>query len=264
MQALSWAAAGGIVLHAFLSIGGQTRIGGAPQADHRLAQQQNQQEDEKLLAHIAALVGQLTPEAEKTFQTWERAVLAWQKEPESGVGAKLASGVLYDCLTRLHNVWPPALSDHKDILVWAIPEKREKQAIEALRSALRLDPDNPEARFRLDRLLAPKVRSATMDLQRLAADASTTPFDYLAAMTLAEIASSTKDPQSAERWYERAVALFPRSTAARIALSALRPSAEKPFVTELHEDPFYEYPCRVMTPAVSVALSQRLRTEGLK
>jgi hypothetical protein len=231
--------------------------------DHRLAQQ-NQQEDEKLLTHIAALVGQLTPEADKAFQAWELTVLAWQKEPESGASAALASGVLYDCLTRLRNVWPPALSDHKNILVWSIPEKRVNQATDALKSALRLEPTMTEARFRLNRLLAPKVRSAALELQRLAADPTTSPFNYLAAMTLAEIASSNKDPQSAERWYERSLALFPGSIAARVALSALRPSAEKPFVTELHEDPYYEYPCRVMTPAVAAAFAQRLRTGARK
>lgn len=258
MHSLSWAAAGGIFLSVFLSFPAQRPVSGAS-VDHRLSQQRNQQEDDELLAHIAALVGQLTPEAEKAFQEWELTVLAWQREPNSGAGAELASGVLYDCLTRLRNVWPPALSDHKDILVWSIPEKRVKQATEALKSALRLEPTLTEAQFRLDRLLAPKVRSAAIDLQRLAAD-STSPFNYLAAMTLAEIASSHKDSQTAERWYDRSIALFPGSTAARISLSALRPSAERPFATELHEDPYYEYPCRVLTPSVAAALAQRLRT----
>jgi hypothetical protein len=137
-------------------------------ADQRVSSQYNQREDEALVKHIGALVGQLTPEAEKTFQAWELAVNGWRKEPQSGAEAALAAGVLFDCLTRLRDVWPPSLSDHKDILVWSIPDKRVKQAAEALKTAADLDATLVEARFRFDRIRGAKDRAAVSDLERLA------------------------------------------------------------------------------------------------
>jgi len=232
--------------------------------DQRVSSQYNQREDEALVKHIGALVGQLTPEAEKTFQAWELAVNGWRKEPQSGAEAALAAGVLFDCLTRLRDVWPPSLSDHKDILVWSIPDKRVKQAAEALKTAADLDGTLVEARFRFDRIRGAKDRAAVSDLERLAMAPAEPPYGYLAAVSRAEVALGSGDSVGAERWYSRAIALFPDSTAARIALGALGSRGEAPRESTNHADPYYDYPCRVMTPAVANALAARIRASVSK
>lgn len=234
---------------------GQSASG--PPPGPQFLDQKDQQE--QLLKHFASIVGQLTPEAERAFQRWESAVLAWQKEPESGAGAKLAAGVMYDCLTRLRNVWPPALSDAKDMLVWSIPEKRVRQAVDAFKAAIESDRALVEARFRLDRLRGLKDRSSVADLERLATEPAPAPYGYLAAMSRAEIASARHEEGSAQQWYARALELFPQSTAARVALSAFGLGEARPLEALPGEDPYYAYPCRVMTAPVANALAARMR-----
>jgi tetratricopeptide (TPR) repeat protein len=211
------------------------------------------------------LMGALGPEGTNEVRRWDGAVRVWKKEKGAGAAPVLAEGVLFDCLSRLQGVKTPVLSSEKAVPYFlTLAEKRPSRAAQAFETALKIDPSLVEARMRAARVRAPKDSQAARELERLAEGAERAPFPYLAAMSRAEAAQAQQDVQGALRWYERAVVIEPRSTAAAIALRSHRPGAAVAFADLRTDDPYYSYPCTVLTPAVAAALRARVNMVVLK
>ena len=207
----------------------------------------------------ATTLGSLSGRGTSTFSNWNRAVQLWKKEKGAGAAPLLAEGVLFDCLGRLQGVRTLLVGNEAPVQFFAdLAADRPTRAAKAFDAALKLDPNLTEARLRAARIRAPKDARAALELERLAQTPSAGPFSYLAAMGRAEAAQAHRDAAGATRWYERALELEPRSTAATIALSALKPAAAVPFDALGTHDPYYTYPCTILTPSVERAWSARV------
>lgn len=213
----------------------------------------------------AWVLGSLPSAANGAFFLWGQAVQVWKKEKRAGAAPFLAEGVLFDCLGRLQGVKTAVVGKEMARPIFAdLAADRPKLAVKAFDAALKLDPNLVEARLRAARIRAPADADATLDLERLAQTAGEPPYAYLAAMSRAEVAQGRHDGAGATHWYERALELEPRSTAATIALSALKPTAARSFGTLDARDSYYSYPCTILTADINVALSARVRTVVLK
>lgn len=78
-------------------------------------------------------------------------------------------------------------------------------------------------------------------------------------MSRAEFASSGGETAAAIQWYQRAIELHPRSVAASIALYILNAKDEIALSQLDDADPYYSYPCRILTAAVDAELTERMR-----
>jgi hypothetical protein len=125
-------------------------------------------------------------------------------------------------------------------------------------TALKADPGLIEARFRAARIRAPKDSKAATQLEQLATSGTDAEVAYLAAVSLAAIAQDVQDAPTAIHWYEHARTLRPGSTAAAVGLSVLRPADALDFEALDPDDPFYTYPCRILTPSVGAELARRV------
>jgi tetratricopeptide (TPR) repeat protein len=196
----------------------------------------------------------------------DTAIKLWKKEPRAGAAPLLAEGVLLDCLGRLQGVTTRLVSTEVPLPppFTAVAERRPSRAARAFDAALKIDPHLIEARMRAARIRAPSDSDAVLELERVTEDQTGSPFPYLAAISRAEVALAQKDSPAAIRWYQRALELNPRSSAATIALSVLTPGAPLVFDTLDTTDLYYTYPCRVLTSEVDAALAERVRTVVLK
>lgn len=231
---------------------------------------------QKTLEEFAMLAkrttGFLDPAAGLAFRRTGEAVRLWKKEKGAGAAPLLSEGILLDCLGRLEGVTMRPLlnefgADEEDHQPWGLPNAaatRRKGAIKAFDAALKIDPRLVEARMRGARLRAPNDSRAALELEELAQQQAAAPFAYLAAISRAAVAETRRDVVGAIHWYERALTLNPRSTAAAIALSALKPAAALPFEGLDPSDVYYTYPCTVLTPGVSAALDDRVQKVVLK
>ena len=211
------------------------------------------------------VLGSLPSAANVAFLRWGQAVQVWKKEKRAGAAPFLAEGVLFDCLGRLQGVKTMIVGKEEARPIFAdLAADRPKRAVKEFDAALKLDPNLIEARLRAARIRAPADAGAALALERLAQTAAEPPFAYLAAMSRAEVAQARHDGAGATHWYERALELEPRSTAATIALSALKPTAAPSFGTLDARDSYYSYPCTILTADINVALSARLRTVVFK
>ena len=204
-------------------------------------------------------VGTLHPEAFQAFYRWGEAVRLWKKEKGAGAAPLLAEGVLFDCLSRLQGVKTPGSEEEGGGRLDILEAKRPARAAKAFDAALKIDPHLIEARMRAARIRAPKDSRAALELERIAGDRTDSAFSYLAAISRAAVAHGQYDSVTALAWYERALALYPRSTAAAIAISALRPAERLAFAAFAADDLYYSYPCTILTPDVASALVERAR-----
>ena len=204
-------------------------------------------------------VGQLHPEAFQAFRRWGEATRLWKKEKGAGAAPLLADGVLFDCLSRLQGVKTVGFQDEGPGRLDIVEAKRPERAANAFDAALKIDPHLIEARMRAARIRAPKDSRAALELERIAGDSTDSAFSYLAAISRAAVAHAKFDSVTALAWYERALVLNPRSTAAAIAISAVRPARPVSFETLGVEDLYYSYPCSILTPDVAGALAERVR-----
>jgi hypothetical protein len=106
------------------------------------------------------------------------------------------------------------------------------------------------ARFRGTRIRALDDEKAALELERIARDHADADVGYLAAVSRAAVAQGRGDALTAIRWYEYALGLRPRSTAAVVGLSALTPSRPVRFEHLEGDDLYYAYPCQILTPPV--------------
>jgi hypothetical protein len=209
-------------------------------------------------------VGQLHPEAFLAFRRWDAAVRLWKKEKGAGAAPLLAEGVLFDCLSRLQGVKTLGFQDEGPGRLDILEAKRPDRAAKAFDAALKIDPHLIEARVRAARIRAPKDSRAARELETIADDLTGTAFSYLSAISRAAVAHAQADSVTALTWYERALALNPRSTAATIAVSTLRPTRPVSFEALGPDDLYYSYPCRILTPDAASALLERVRNVVLK
>jgi len=248
--------------------------GGAVTAERQSAEELN-----KIRAYVEALVlresevagatmkgfarGVLSDAAVREFHRWDTTNVLWKRERGAGAAPHLAEGVMWDCASRLQGVvtqpiWSAEPAGWDD-------EKREKArpglAVKAFERALKEDSTLVEAQFRRARIRAATDAKALETLEKLAAGEAGLVIPYLAAISRAEIAAKHGEPAIAIQWYERAIALHPRSVAATIALSVLRPTAGINLDQLDPSDPYYRYPCRVLTAAVDAELTRRMRTQ---
>jgi hypothetical protein len=205
-------------------------------------------------------LGNMHPEAQLAFRKWTLAVQSWQKEETAGPEATLAEGVLFDCLGRTTYLYTrftsgPAVDRRFQNLGTA---DRLGRAATLFEKSLKADPSLLEARFRALRIRALTDSKAALELERLATSQMDAEVSYLAAVSRAVIASGRGDTPTAIRWYEYALTLHTRSTAATVGLSALRPEEPLHFESLDSNDPYYNYPCRILTPSVATQLAERL------
>ena len=204
-------------------------------------------------------VGQLHPEAFQAFFRWGEAVRLWKREKGAGAAPLLAEGVLFDCLSRLEGVKTPVFKDEGFGRLDILEAKRPERAAKAFDAALKIDPHLIEARMRAARIRASRDSRATLALERIADDRADPAFSYLATISRAAVAHAKFDSVTALAWYDRALALNPRSPAAAIAISALRPGGPLSFEALGTADLYYSYPCTILTPDVASALADRVR-----
>jgi len=216
------------------------------------------QKAEELRTHAGAnRLGRLSLEDERTFHILGLAVQAWKKERGAGSAPLLAEGVLLDCLSRLRAVRGFPLATGRGMWMGDYATQHATDAARAFDAALKIDSNLIEARMRRARIRGTNEADALAELEAVANDAAGSPLSYLAAVSRGAIAHGKGDPASAVHWYDRALALHPRSTAATIGLRALGTGARSLEGLDT-EDLYYTYPCTVLTPGVQADLLQRV------
>ena len=154
-------------------------------------------------------------------------------------------------------------------------QRHQREAVQFLTAALRVDPQAQEASLRLARLEASvgEVAKARDRLTALLADGDLNPsIGYLARLILGDIQQDAGNAGEAERLYRDAITLDPIAQSARLALGRLLYAAGdatgaadvvEPFVTHRapreRNDPWSDY--RVAYPVVGRVLLEELRTE---
>jgi hypothetical protein len=212
---------------------------------------------EVLADRSKVIMGTLNVAESHAYRRLERTVQAWKKEKGTGAGALLAEGVLFDCLSRLHGIVTMELGSEEPVPFFLdLAAQRPGRASKAFQAALKVDPSLTEARLRDARIRADTDLDARKQLEQLSGETGL--IAYLAAMSRAETARSLNDAAGARRWYERAVALFPNAPAPRIGLAALAPGDAVPFDRLDRTDPYYSYPCVVLTAPVHAELARRM------
>jgi hypothetical protein len=213
----------------------------------------------------AVTLGVMNSDASAAVVRWSVAEWHWEEERPVQAGAFLALGVLVDCLGRLQVVRTPMVRSEESRPFW--PDQsaaRPGVAAKDFDKALKIDPSLVEARFRAARIRAPKDERAAAALVKLATDPAEPPYGYLATVSRAEVARGRDDLAGAQRWYERARELEPRSTAAAIGLASLKVPVKLDFDNLDADDVYYTYPCTVLTPEVSRELETRILKVVLK
>lgn len=227
----------------------------------RRAQEHALLSSQALAERSRGVMGSLNAGDNQTFRRWDRVVQAWKKENGTDVGARLSEGVLFDCLSRLHGILTVVLgSEEARPYFLDLAAARPSRASKAFQAALKIDPDLTEARFRDARIRADKDLDARLRLEQLSE--GTGVIAYLAAMSRAETARVLKDSAGVERWYKRAASILPGAPAPRVGLAAVTPGTAVPFDTLDRSDPYYSYPCVVLTAPVDAELSRRIHGEN--
>lgn len=245
---------------------GSVRAQGTPS----VTQQQERQERVNSLAAEWALkvgelskgviVGTLNDEAGTALLRWASAVRTWKDARSAGAAPYLAEGVLFDCVSRMTGVRTPVLSGEKPTpFFFDLADGRPVRAVEAFERALQRDPNLHEARFRAARIRARSDAAAARTLEALASDSSNPLLAYLSAVSRAEAAAVKSDSELAAVWYKRAQAIHPKSAAAAIGLASVG-SVQSLGVAEIDSsDPYYQYPCRILSKDVDEQLAARIR-----
>jgi tetratricopeptide (TPR) repeat protein len=256
-----------LVAAAALSIGLTAQIRPTSQEADRIqkeTEQRAQKRAEELAFRSAVLLGTLNPDADRAIRRWAVAVRDWKKERNAGAAPLVAEGVLFDCLSRLHGIVTSQIATEKPVTYAAdFAANRRGHAVKAFKAALDIERDLTEARFRHARLRAADDPRARQELETLS-DGSFGVVSYLAAISRAEAARGLGDADGARRWYGRAAELRPRSAAPQIALASLGQPRSLPFDTFETSDPYYSYPCTVLTEPVGAELARRAAAVTIK
>lgn len=216
-------------------------------------------------------LGTINPQGLQDFRRWMLAVTAWAEDTGDGPASALAEGVLFDCLGRttyldqgvgrtvyLMTDFTYGREADRRFERLALPDRLE-YAAKVLEKAYKADPTLVEARFRALRIRSLSDSKAVPSLEAIASLKDQPLLAYLAAVSLGARAQSGRDTDTALRWYRHALGLHPRSTAATVGVLALDPGASAELDALDTEDPYYDYPCRILTPAVASELSRRMK-----
>lgn len=243
-----------------------------------LADHQSYEELQKIRAFVEGLVerqseavaarmkgfarGALSNDAARAFIRWDATNVRWKRERGSGAAPHLAEGVMWDCLSRMNGVVTPPMVSAEQLGGYYEDKERARPglAVKAFDRALKLDSTLVEAQFRRARIRAATDVEAVKELERLADRDADQTIRYLSAISRAEAAVSQKELATAVHWYERALALHPRSTAATIGLSLLAPTPSFELEQLDGSDPYYRYPCRILTAAIDRELTRRVQS----
>jgi tetratricopeptide (TPR) repeat protein len=204
-------------------------------------------------------LGTMHPEAQAVFRIWTLAVTSWKKEAP-GPAVALAEGVLFDCLGRTDRLmtnftYGRAADRRFQELARA---NRFERAATLFEAALKSDPTLLEARFRAARIRSLTDEKAAEALEGIATSQTNADVSYLAAVNRAVIAQDRNDTPAAIRWYEYAQRLRPGSTAAAVGLGLVDPGSRVRFASLDSVDPYYTYPCRILTASVATELTRRI------
>jgi tetratricopeptide (TPR) repeat protein len=210
---------------------------------------------------MATTVGALNADANSAFRRWDEAVKLWKKEKNAAAAPLLAEGVLLDCLGRMQGVRTQLVSNEKHVPPPFINQSQPRPGLAAklFDAALKIDPRLTEARMRVARIRGADNADAMRTLEAVAEAPDGGSVAYLAAVNRAEAARKRDELAIATKWYERALALHPGSAAATIGLMSLRPPSSVAFEQLDADDPYYSYPCRVLTPEVQAGLAERIQ-----
>jgi len=206
------------------------------------------------------IVGTLNDDVGAAFLRWASTLRTWKNVHGAGASPYLAEGVLFDCVGRMTGVRTPVLSGEKPTpFFFDLADGRPGRAVEAFERALQRDPDLHEARFRAARIRAKSDATAARTLEELASDAANPLLAYLSAVSRAEVAVAKSDLALASVWYRRAQTIHPSSAAAAVGLASLMPGQSLSFAGVDSNDPYYLYPCRILTKEVDEQLAARIR-----
>jgi tetratricopeptide (TPR) repeat protein len=210
----------------------------------------------------ATTVGSLNADANSALRRWDEAVKLWKREKNAGAAPLLAEGVLLDCLGRMQGVRTQLVSNEKHVPPPFIYQSQLRPGLAAklFEAALKIDPRLTEARMRVARIRGAGNSGAMRELEAIAQSADAGALAYLAAVSRAEAARSRDESAIATTWYERALTLHPGSAAATIGLMSLGPPRSVAFEKLDADDPYYSYPCSVMTPDIQAGLADRILT----
>jgi hypothetical protein len=204
---------------------------------------------------------------------WGFAVQWWLAAAHGDPGARLASGVLLECVAHRagtglisQNMLPEAArgrcmsfspSDcHRQarrVYARVIAEKKERAATPEI--ALRV--------ARLESLDDPRRGQET--LRELAGSSGDARMKYLATLFLGASAEARREIDAARSAYREAMRIDPRWSSARFAAATLsvragdipRDALVQPSVDEGPPDPYYGYPCTILTASVATELESR-------
>lgn len=215
-------------------------------------------------------LGTISPEGLLEFRRWMLAVSAWAEEPGNGPVSALAEGVLFDCLGRtihldqgvgrtvyLMTDFTYGREADQRFEKLALPNRLDHSA-KLLETSYKADPSLIEARFRALRIRSLSDVRAAAALETIATSQDQPLFAYLAAVSLGVRSQNRRDTQTALRWYRHALTIRPRSTAATIGILVLDSDADADLETLDKDDPYYSYPCQILTPSVASELSRRM------
>ena len=258
----AWMLAMAILASVGMTISAQVMSPTQVQAAEERAQKFVEKKAEEVLPRaMATTVGALNADANSALWRWDEAVWIWKKEKNAGAAPLLAEGVLLDCLGRMQGVTTRLVSNEKPVPPPFINQSQPRPGLAAklFDAALKIDPRLTEARMRAARIRGAGNSDAMRTLEAIADTPDGGALAYLAAVSRAEAARKRDDAAIAIRWYERALTLHPGSAAATIGLMSMRPSSSVAFEKLDADDPYYSYPCRVLTPDVQSALAERIQ-----
>ena len=174
-------------------------------------------------------------------------------------------GVLYGAACLQETLGAPRIQDYVRVTTLpnglfirgvSSPQTHYRRAESLLRKALAADPELVEASLRLGRILTRLQRNeeALPHLRKAIATATDAATTYYAHLFMGDAAQSLGQLDEARRHYEQAIAIFPRSQAARLALGfVLRALGDRPAAwaaidpaletapRSADDDPWWEY-----------------------
>jgi len=227
---------------------------------------------------------------------WGLGVQAWLRDEPDSAGAQLARGVLLECLASPGRPADASLAmlsrQDRDacgvdlgrtevrpgMVVWYpdLPAGTRcgVPARQAYEAALRRTP-LPEARLRLAHLTLqqsgkPLPSEQRQELRALAGQDLGRPLSYLTWLFLGRDSERRGDANGADEAFGAAIAVEPRWSSARTAAASARFErgdfdAARTLLgagAELTDDPWYSYPCRILTGEVRDALDRWMARAG--
>jgi tetratricopeptide (TPR) repeat protein len=193
---------------------GPTQLGPDPRIARRAQASQ-------LVSLLSIWLLQLRGDLAKIDAPLARAQQRFPKDPF----VALALGSLHEAHATPHALLEASVGRQGNVQKWRQEERafRLEQALAAYTQAVALDPSMAEAHLRLGRvlLLLDRPGEAGAAFEAMPASTADKRWRYLAEMFRADVAERRKDPAAARQRYEAALAVWPDSQGALLALSRI-------------------------------------------